>query len=463
MKRSHFFIKIMQFFLINYLNKQPVPMLMNIAMFGNGYVGLVTGTCLANLGHTVICVGVNEKKVADLQRNILPIYEPGLQELVAKNAAEKRLSFTTDAAKAVQSSEVIFIAVGTPQAADGHADLTFVFQVAESIGKYMNGYKVIVDKSTVPVGTADAVREKIQKNLTVQYPFDLVSNPEFLREGEAIHDFMNPDRIVIGVESEKAKEIMTHIYKGIERTGRPIFVTDVKSSELIKYTSNAFLATKISFMNQIAQLCEKVGGDIKEISKGIGLDTRIGSRFLQAGVGYGGSCFPKDVQALIYTGKENNIDLSLLRAVEDINDNQKKSLFPKIEKLLSGQISGKTITLFGLSFKPKTDDIREAPALVIIDQLLAAGAKLRVYDPVAMQSMKTVQPYLKYCLNAYDAAQDSDCVVIVTEWDEFRYIDLKRIKENMKTPCIVDGRNIYDSKEVRALGFKYVGVGREAV
>jgi UDPglucose 6-dehydrogenase len=274
---------------------------------------------------------------------------------------------------------------------------------------------------------------------------------------------MNPDRIVIGVESEKAKEIITHIYKGIERTGRPIFVTDVKSSELIKYTSNAFLATKISFMNQIAQLCEKVGGDVKEISKGIGLDTRIGSRFLQAGVGYGGSCFPKDVQALIYTGKENNIDLSLLRAVEDINDNQKKSLFPKIEKLLSGQISGKTITLFGLSFKPKTDDIREAPALVIIDQLLAAGAKLRVYDPVAMQSMKTVQPYLKYCLNAYDAAQDSDCVVIVTEWDEFRYIDLKRIKENMKTPCIVDGRNIYDSKEVRALGFKYVGVGREAV
>ncbi len=437
---------------------------MNIAMFGNGYVGLVTGTCLANLGHTVICVGVKEKKVADLQKNILPIYEPGLQELVVKNAAEKRLTFTTNAAKAVQSSDVIFIAVGTPQAADGNAEMTFVFQVAETIGKYMNSYKVIVDKSTVPVGTADAVRERIQKNQTVQYPFDLVSNPEFLREGEAIHDFMNPDRIVIGVESEKAKEIMTHIYKGIERTGRPIFITDVKSSELIKYTSNAFLATKISFMNQIAALCEKVGGDIKEISKGIGLDTRIGSRFLQAGVGYGGSCFPKDVQALIYTAKENGVDLSLLRAVEDINDNQKKSLFPKIEKVLgSNQIAGKTITLFGLAFKPKTDDIREAPSVVIIEQLLAAGAKVKVYDPVAMQSMKIIQPYLKYCLNAYEAAQDSDCIIVVTEWDEFRYIDLKKIKEQMKTPCIVDGRNIYDPIKVRELGFKYVGIGREVI
>lgn len=435
---------------------------MNIAMFGTGYVGLVTGTCLANLGHTVICVGVNEKKIADLQKNILPIYEPGLQELVAKNAAEQRLSFTTDAAKAVQFSEVIIIAVGTPQGASGEADLTFVFQVAESIGKYMNSYKVIVDKSTVPVGTADAVKDKIKQHQTVQYPFDLVSNPEFLREGEAIHDFMNPDRIVIGVESEKAKEIMTKLYKGIERTGKPIFITDIKSSELIKYTSNAFLATKISFMNQIAQLCEKVGGDVKEISKGIGLDSRIGPRFLQSGVGYGGSCFPKDVQALIHTAKEQAIDFSLLRAVEDINAHQKKSLFPKIEKLL-GSVSGKTITLFGLSFKPKTDDIREAPSLVIIEQLLAVGAQVKVYDPVAMPSMKQVYPYLKYCLRAYDAALDSDCIVIVTEWDEFRYIDLKKIKEHMRTPCIVDGRNIYEPAEARALGFKYISVGREAV
>jgi len=452
----------MSFFRINYLNPHHVPDCMNIAMFGTGYVGLVTGTCLANLGHTVICVGVHEKKITDLQKNILPIYEPGLQEFVATNAAEQRLSFTTDAAKAVQSSEVIFIAVGTPQGANGEADLTFVFQVAETIGKYMNSYKVIVDKSTVPVGTADAVRERIQRYQTVQYPFDLVSNPEFLREGEAIHDFMNPDRIVIGIESDKAKEIMTHLYKGIERTGKPIFITDVKSSELIKYTSNAFLATKISFMNQIAELCEKVGGDVKEIGKGIGLDSRIGPRFLQSGVGYGGSCFPKDVQALIYTAKEQCIDFSLLRAVEDINAHQKKSLFPKIEKLL-GSISGKTITLFGLSFKPKTDDIREAPSLVIIEQLLAAGAHLKVYDPAAMPSMKSVYPYLKYCLHAYDAALDSDCVVIVTEWDEFRYIDLKKVKEHMKTPCIVDGRNIYEPAELRALGFKYMGVGREIV
>ncbi len=452
----------MMIFLTNYLNKHHVPECMNITMFGTGYVGLVTGTCLANLGHTVISVGVNEKKILDLQKNILPIYEPGLQELVVKNAAEQRLSFTVDAAKAVQSSDVIFIAVGTPQGANGEADLKFVFQVAESIGKYMNSYKVIVDKSTVPVGTADAVKNKIKEHQTVQYEFDLVSNPEFLREGEAIHDFMNPDRIVIGVESEKAKEVMSRLYKGIERTGKPIFVTGIKSSELIKYTSNAFLATKISFMNQIAQLCEKVGGDVKEIGRGIGLDSRIGSRFLQSGVGYGGSCFPKDVQALIYTAKEQGIDFSLLRAVEDINANQKKSLFPKIEKLL-GSVSGKNITLFGLSFKPKTDDIREAPSIVIVEQLLAAGANIKAYDPVAMPSMKQVYPYLKYCLRAYDAAVDSDCIVIVTEWDEFRYIDLKKIKEHMKTPCIVDGRNIYEPAEVRALGFKYAGVGREIV
>ncbi len=432
---------------------------MNIAIFGSGYVGLVTGTCLANLGNTVTCVDIDQERIANLQKNILPIYEPGLQELLIKNVQEKRLSFTTDAAEAVKNAEVIFITVGTPQAANGEADLSYVSQVAATIGELMNNYKVIVDKSTVPVGTADHVRHIVLQHQAEKHPFDLVSNPEFLREGEAIHDFMNPDRIVIGASSEKAKEIMIHLYKGLERTGKPIFITDIKSSEIIKYAANAFLATKISFMNQIAQLCEKVGGDVKEVGKGIGLDNRIGSRFLQAGVGYGGSCFPKDVQALIHTAEQAGLDFSILKAVHTVNEQQKQSLLPKIQKCV-GDLHGKKIALLGLSFKPKTDDIRDAPSITIINQLLAAGASIRAYDPIAMEAMKKYYPQITYCQDAYETAKDASCLVIVTEWDEFRYLDLKRIKEGIKVPCIVDGRNIYDQEEARALGFQYIGVGR---
>ena len=432
---------------------------MNIAIFGSGYVGLVTGTCLANLGNTVTCVDIDQQRIANLQKNILPIYEPGLQELLIKNVQEKRLFFTTDATVTIKNAEVIFITVGTPQAANGEANLSYVFQVAATIGQHINSYKVIVDKSTVPVGTADHVRHLILQHQTEKHPFDLVSNPEFLREGEAIHDFMNPDRIVIGVSSEKAKEIMIRLYKGLERTGKPIFITDIKSSEIIKYAANAFLATKISFMNQIAQLCEKVGGDVKEVAKGIGLDQRIGSRFLQAGVGYGGSCFPKDVQALVHTAEKAGLECSILEAVHKVNEQQKQSLLPKIQKLV-GDLHGKKIALLGLSFKPKTDDIRDAPAITIINQLLAAGAIIAAYDPIAIEAMKKQYPQIIYCGDAYETAKDAVCLVIATEWDEFRYLDLQKIKQSMKTACIVDGRNIYDQKETRALGFEYIGVGR---
>lgn len=432
---------------------------MNIAIFGSGYVGLVTGTCLANLGNTVTCVDIDSQRIANLQKNILPIYEPGLQELVTKNVLEKRLSFTTNAESAVKDAEVIFVTVGTPADEQGKANLTYVFQVAATIGKCMNGYKVIVDKSTVPVGTADQVRAIIKQEQKEQHPFDLVSNPEFLREGEAIHDFMNPDRIVIGVESERAKDIMIHLYKGLERTGKPIFITDIKSSEIIKYAANAFLATKISFMNQIAQLCEKVGGDVKEVAKGIGLDNRIGSRFLQAGIGYGGSCFPKDVLALINTAEEAGIAFPILEAVHDVNTKQKHSLLPKIEREVKS-IQGRIIAVLGLSFKPKTDDIRDAPSIVIIQQLLNQSAIIKTFDPIAMESMKKLFPTLQYCESAYDAAKDADCLVVVTEWDEFRYLDLTKIKNSMKAPIIIDGRNIYDPEEVRRQGFTYVGVGR---
>ena len=455
------FYRLPEYLLTNYINHPAVLRRMNISIFGSGYVGLVTGACLANLGHTVLCVDVDEQRIENLKKNILPIFEPGLPELVVKNSTEHRLFFTTNAKEAVETADIIFITVGTPQSEYGQADLRFVYDVAETIGKYMNGYKVIVDKSTVPVGTADNVKAIIQKNQISgeKFHFDLVSNPEFLREGEAIYDFMNPDRIVIGVENENAKEIITNLYKGIERTEKPIFITDIKSSEIIKYAANAFLATKISFMNQIAQLCEKAGGDVKEVSKGIGLDQRIGSRFLQAGVGWGGSCFPKDVQALIYTAEKLRVPFQLLRAVHEVNTQQKKSLLPKIEKL-AGNLHGKIITVLGLSFKPKTDDIRDAPAHIIIQELLAAGAIVQAFDPVAMENTKKLFPKIQYCQNTYEAAAESECIVIVTEWDEFRYLDLKKIRDVMKQPTIVDGRNIYDPKEVHALGFRYIGVGR---
>jgi UDPglucose 6-dehydrogenase len=436
---------------------------MKIAIFGSGYVGLVTGACLSNLGNIVTCIDVDEKRIADLNSGLVPIYEPGLKEMIHKNAGQQRLFFTLNAAAAIRSADVIFITVGTPPGPNGKCDLKYVYQVAKTIGEHMNGYKVIVDKSTVPVGTADQVKQHILASQKEKYSFSLVSNPEFLREGEAIKDFMNPDRIVIGVEDEEAKKQMIHIYKGIERVGKPIFATSIKSAELIKYAANAFLATKISFMNEVAQLCERVGGDVKQVAQGIGLDTRIGPRFLQAGIGYGGSCFPKDVQALVHTAQEVGLDFSILRAVHAVNDAQKRSLFPKIQTLL-GDVTEKRVAILGLSFKPKTDDIRDAPSLVLMQQLLDAGAIVQAYDPVAMPNMKkhfSSSPHVMYCADAYSAAAGADCLVIVTDWDEFRYLDLTKIKGCMKESVIVDGRNIYDPKDVFSLGFVYIGVGRE--
>ncbi len=430
---------------------------MKITIIGTGYVGLVTGTCLANLGNEVVCLDIDKEKIDNLNKGILPIYESGLKELVEINVNEKRLVFTTDYEYAVKASEIIFIAVGTPQAENGEADLSYVKAAAKSIGQYMDGYKVVVDKSTVPVGTADMVKEIISENSDKEV--DVVSNPEFLREGAAIKDFMTPDRIVIGVESEKAKEIMLKLYKPLERVGKPIVITDIKSSEMTKYASNAMLATRISFMNEISRLCEKTGGDVKAVARGIGLDTRIGPRFLQAGVGYGGSCFPKDVRALIKTGENNDVEFKILKSVDDVNEEQKKLLLPKIEKL-AGDLEGKKIAIWGLAFKPKTDDIREAPAIIVIKQLLEKGAKISAFDPVAKDNFSKLFDNIEYGDTPYDVLQDADALVILTEWDNFRELDKVKMKYLMNSPNVVDGRNVYDPKDMRDAGFEYVGVGR---
>jgi len=433
--------------------------LMKIAMVGIGYVGLTVGTCLAELGNDVICVDIDENKVNGLNNGKIPIYEPGLDDMLKRNFKEKRISFTADVKQAIQDSDVIFIAVGTPPGKDHRADLSFVREVAKSIGKYMNNYKVIVDKSTVPVGTAQMVAELIRNNQSEPIEFDVVSNPEFLREGEAINDFMVPDRVVIGADSEKARKIMEGIYKGITRTNKPIMFTDTKSAEIIKYASNAMLATRISFMNEIARLCEKSGGDVKEVAKGMGLDSRIGPRFLQAGVGYGGSCFPKDVKALAQTMNHHEVESKILQVVEDVNKEQKKSLLPKIKKLLP-DLNGKTLAIWGLAFKPKTDDMREAPSLVVIEQLQAEGAKIKAFDPEAEESAKKTLKDVEYMQDPYDAIKDADALVIVTEWNEFRNLDKGKMKILLKQPNIIDGRNVYDPKEMKELGFSYIGVGR---
>jgi UDPglucose 6-dehydrogenase len=437
---------------------------MNITMVGTGYVGLVTGTCLASLGNNVICVDTDKSKIDMLNKGKMPIFEPGLRDMVELNVKEGRLSFTTSPKEGVEKGDVIFIAVGTPSDEDGHADMRYVHAVAKDIGEYMNGYKVVVDKSTVPVGTADAVKKIIKENQTEKHEFDLVSNPEFLREGVAIKDFMNPDRVVIGCNSAKAEEIMKKIYRGIERTGKPVMFTDIESAEIIKYASNAMLATRISFMNMLAPLCEKMGADIKAVAKGMGLDTRIGPRFLQAGVGYGGSCFPKDVKAILNTLEENGFDAGLLKEVESINDNQKRSVIPKIKTLIP-DLKGKKIAIWGLAFKPKTDDMREAPSIVIIDELTKLGAKIRAFDPVAAENAKTIFDKMgikdiEYAKNPYETLKGCDGLVVVTEWDEFRQLDLKEIKKSLKSPIIIDGRNIYDPKEMADAGFSYVCVGR---
>lgn len=426
-------------------------------MIGTGYVGLTTGACLANLGHDVICLDIDSKKIDNLNKGIMPIYEPGLKELVERNGKEKRLQFTIDLKKAIEFAEVVFLAVGTPQDDDGKADLKYIFKAAEDIAKSMNNYKVIVIKSTVPIGTAEKVNDILRRHTMYQY--DVVSNPEFLREGSAIRDFTSPDRVVIGVNSERAKLQMINIYKSMERPGNPLMITDIKSSELIKYASNAMLATRISFMNQLAPLCEKLGADIKAVAEGMGLDKRIGPRFLQAGAGYGGSCFPKDVKALSYTLREYGCNADLIEAVDLVNEKQKLYIIPKIKSLI-GDLHGKTIAVWGLAFKPKTDDMREAPAIPIITELLNQGATIKAFDPVAQDEAKKLFPKITYGANPYDVLENSDCLVIITEWDEFRYLDKQKIKSLMKEPNIVDGRNIYEPKEMKELGFNYLCVGR---
>jgi UDPglucose 6-dehydrogenase len=432
---------------------------MNIAVIGTGYVGLVAGVCLADLGNDVICVDIDQKKIDFLNKGGMPIYEPGLEEMLKRNIKESRITFTTDIKKAIKDSKAIFIAVGTPPGKNHEADLSAVKAVAKSIGENIDDYKVIIDKSTVPVGTADMVTNIIKENQKKKVDFDVVSNPEFLREGEAIGDFTNPDRVVVGTNSERAREVMEKMYKGIVRADKPILFTDVKSAEIIKYASNSMLATRISFMNEVARLCEKVGADVKAVAKGMGLDSRIGPRFLQAGVGYGGSCFPKDVNAFKETMKENDVDSIILEAVEKVNYEQKRSIFPKIKKLLP-DLKGKKIAVWGLAFKPKTDDMREAPSIVIIEQLQKEGADIVAFDPEAEKTAKQVLKDVKYAKKPYDALEGAEALVIVTEWNEFRDLDKEKMKGLMDSPNIIDGRNVYDPDEMRSAGFNYIGVGR---
>lgn len=431
---------------------------MKLTIVGTGYVGLVTGTGFANLGNDVICLDIDRTKVDRLTGGQLTIYEPGLEELFRRNLKGGRLTFTTDAETAIKASEIIFLCVGTPPNERQEADLTAVQEVAAQIGKHMEDYKVVVNKSTVPVGTADMVRRIIETHQSAPVPVDVVSNPEFLREGAAVKDFENPDRIVVGTDSDRAKEVMNTLYRSLARTDRPIMFTDVKSAEIIKYAANAMLATRISFMNQLSHLCEKTGADIKAVARGLGLDRRIGSRFLHAGLGYGGSCFPKDVKALIATMKQYGCAADLFEAVHRINEDQRHVLVDKLAAVAA--IEGATIAVWGLSFKPKTDDIREAPAITIIQRLQEMGARIHAFDPVAMENAKGVLENVVFFEDPYKAIRDCDALMVVTEWDEFRNLDMRAVKALLKTPVVIDGRNIYDPAEMRALGFTYDGIGR---
>lgn len=447
---------------------------MNICVIGTGYVGLVAGTCFADSGNDVVCIDINAGKIEKLNRGEIPIYEPGLEELVKRNSKDRRLRFTTDLASAVNNSLVCFIAVGTPPGEDGSADMKYVLEASRGIGRAMDGYRVIVNKSTVPVGTAEKVRAAIQDELDKRgkdYKFDVVSNPEFLKEGAAIDDFMKPDRVVIGAESEKAKEIMRELYEPFVRTGKPILFMDVKSAEVTKYAANAMLATKISFINEIANLCEMVGADINNVRKGIGHDRRIGFEFLFPGVGYGGSCFPKDVQAIIRTAGEYGYDMKILKSVEDVNCRQKGVIVDRIlkhfqlsdtvHKQQAKPLAGKIIGVWGLSFKPRTDDMREAPSITIIDKLLDAGAKIKAHDPEAMnEARKIFGSRIEYIQDNYEVVKGADALAVITEWNEFRRPNFEKMKNLMKSPVIFDGRNIYDSHEMRSMGFIYYGIGR---
>jgi len=442
---------------------------MKICIVGTGYVGLVVGTCFAESGNRVTCVDIDEAKIEGLKRGEIPIYEPGLKELILRNAEEGRLGFTTDLESAVKNSLLQFIAVGTPPGEDGSADLNHVLSVARQIGRFMENFKIVVNKSTVPVGTADKVREAIHEELAargVDIEFDVVSNPEFLKEGAAIDDFMRPDRVVIGVDNVRTAEIMKELYAPFTRKVNRILVMDVRSAEMTKYAANAMLATKISFMNQIANLCELLGADVAAVREGIGSDSRIGYDFLFPGVGYGGSCFPKDVKALVKTAEENSYDFMLLKAVEEVNDRQKQVLPRKIISYFGGDgkknpLEGKRIALWGLSFKPRTDDMREAPSIVIINQLIEAGAEVRVHDPVALkEARKVFADRVSYNSNEYEILEGADALVIVTEWNEYRNPDFERIAESLMKPVIFDGRNLYEPRRMKQIGFEYYAIGR---
>ena len=448
---------------------------MKIAIVGTGYVGLVSGACFAEMGVNVTCVDIDARKIENLKKGIIPIYEPGLEDIVLRNFKAERLHFTTQLADVLNDTEVIFSAVGTPPNEDGSADLKYVLDVAREIGEKMTNYKLLVTKSTVPVGTAKLVRQTIQDELDkrgVSIPFDVASNPEFLKEGDAVNDFMSPDRVVVGTESEKAKELLTKLYRPFLLNNFRVIFMDIPSAEMTKYAANSMLATRISFMNDIANLCEIVGADVNMVRKGIGTDARIGGKFLYAGSGYGGSCFPKDVKALIRTAQENGYELRLLQAVEEVNHSQKEVLFRKLVKRWGEDMSGKTVAVWGLAFKPNTDDIREAPALEVMEKLLQAGAKIRVFDPIAIpaskarleflaqqKSNKTDYSKVYFANDIYDAADEADALLLFTEWKEFRMPSWNVIKKSMKNPLVLDGRNIYDKADMQEQGFDYEGIG----
>ncbi len=435
---------------------------MKIAVVGTGYVGLVTGTCLAETGNEVVCVDIDQEKVQKMKNGIVPIYEPHLDVLFERNIKQKRLSFTTNLEEAIEDAGIIFLALPTPPDEDGSADLSYVLGVADQLGKMIKEYKIIIDKSTVPVGTADKVRAAVAKHAKVD--FDVVSNPEFLREGFAVDDFLKPDRVVIGTESEKAIKILTDLYRPYVRQGNPIIFMDERSAELTKYAANAFLATKITFMNEIANFCEKVGADVDAVRAGIGSDSRIGKRFLFPGIGYGGSCFPKDVQALAKSGVEEGYEFQILKSVMEVNQVQKTALIPKILNYFNNSITGKKVALWGLAFKPDTDDIREAPALYLIEELLAAGASIAAYDPEAMTNVQhRIGDKISYAMDAYEACKDADFLEIATEWSAFRHPDFKKVSENLKEKVIFDGRNLYDRPFMEKEGFDYISIGRNRV
>ncbi|MCK4569436.1 MAG: UDP-glucose/GDP-mannose dehydrogenase family protein [Bacteroidales bacterium] len=437
---------------------------MKITIVGSGYVGLVTGTCFAEVGIDVSCVDVDEQKIEGLKKGIVPIYEPGLDAMISRNFDKGRLHFTTKLAHTLKGCEVIFIAVGTPPGEDGSADLKYVLEVAREVGRNIDDYILIVTKSTVPVGTGEKVRKAVQEELDKRgngMSFDVASNPEFLKEGAAIQDFLKPDRIVIGTESERAVKLMQKLYKPFTLNGHPLIFMDIPSAEMTKYAANAMLATRISFMNEVANLCEILGANVDMVRKGIGSDPRIGNKFIYPGTGYGGSCFPKDVKALIKTALDNGFEMALLQAVESVNDLQKKILYKKVRNYFKGDLKGKKIALWGLSFKPQTDDMREAPSRVLIKLFLDAGCKVSAYDPVAMQEAgRLVGDRIELIDDQYDVLKDADCLLLVTEWKEFRVPDLKKMKAIMKNPAIFDGRNIYDKDEMTGAGFAYFAIGK---